>query len=45
MPSRSRKRKHKDKKQRRDTLRTVYYLASFVFLVIRIILFFWDRYR
>ena len=45
MPSKSRKRKPKDKKQRRDTLRTVYYLASLVFALVRFFFFLWDRFH
>ena len=45
MPSKSRKRKPKDKKQRRDALRTVYYLASLVSVLIRLVCFIWDRFN
>ena len=45
MPSKSRKRKPKDKKQRREVLRTVYYLASLVSVLIRLVCFFWDRFN
>ncbi|MBQ3654511.1 MAG: hypothetical protein II954_08855 [Synergistaceae bacterium] len=45
MASKAKRRKPRNKQQRRDVLRKVYYLASFVFLVIRIVLFFWDRYH
>ena len=38
-------RKRTDKKQRRDTLRTVYYLASIVFALVRFFFFLWDRFH
>ncbi|MBQ7219682.1 MAG: hypothetical protein IJS28_01735 [Synergistaceae bacterium] len=38
-------RKRTDKKQRRDTLRTVYYLASLASVLVRLICFLWDRFN
>ncbi|MBQ7154333.1 MAG: hypothetical protein IJR85_02120 [Synergistaceae bacterium] len=37
-------RKRTDKKQRRDALRTVYYLASLASVIVRLACFLWDRF-
>ena len=45
MPSaKHKKRRYTDKKQRREVLRPLYYLASLVFVLIRLFFFLYDRY-
>lgn len=39
-----RKRKPTHKNKRREVLRTVYYLASLGYVLVRLFFFIWDRY-